>query len=100
MIQNKDRKDARKENSNFLRDKTFNQPVERHAHRYPTRNLIQPLQAMRLELPLKRQGTLIGQPEESPETTMAHTDMPPFLINAIINDEDGELDLQALIHGV
>ena len=26
--------------------------------------------------------------------------MPPFLINAIIDDEDGEIDLEALIHGV
>ena len=55
---------------------------------------------MGLELPDKRHGTLIGQPEEIPETTMAHTDMPPFLVNAIIDDKDGEIDLQALIHGV
>ena len=55
---------------------------------------------MGLELPNKSHGTQIGQPKESPETTMAHTDMPPFLINAIIDDEDGELDSQALIHGV
>ena len=55
---------------------------------------------MVLELPDKRCGTLIGQPEESPETTMAYTDMPPFLINTIIDDEDGEIDFQALIHGV
>ena len=67
---------------------------------YQTRNLIQPVQTMGLELPDKRYGTLIGQPEESPETTMAHTDMPPFLINAIIDDEDGEIDLQEFIHGV
>ena len=26
--------------------------------------------------------------------------MPPFLINTIIDDEDGKIDLQALIHGV
>ena len=31
---------------------------------------------------------------------MEHTDIPPFLINAIIDDEDGEIDLQVLIHGV
>ena len=84
----------------MLRDKTFNRPVERPAHRYPTRNLIQTLQAMRLELPEKRQGTLIGQPEDNTETTMTHTDIPPFLINVIIDDKDGEIYLQALIHGV
>ena len=84
----------------MVRDRTFNQPVERHTHRYPTRNLIQPVQTMGLELPDKRHGTLIGQPEESPVTTMPHTNMPPFLINAIIYDEDGKIDLQALIHGV
>ena len=93
MIQNKGRKDARTENSNVVQDRTFNQPVERHAHRYPTRDLIQPVQTMGLELPDKRQGTLIGQPDENPETTMAHTDMPPFLMNAIIDYLDGEIDL-------
>ena len=97
MIQNKGRKDARTENLNVVQDRTFNQPVERHAHRYPTRNLIQTVQTMGLELLDKMQGALIGQPEENPETTMTHTDMPPFLINAIIDDE---IDLQALIHGV
>ena len=66
IIQNKYRKYARKENSNVLCDKTLNRPVERHAHRYPTRNLIQTVQTMVLELPDKRYGTLIGQPEESP----------------------------------
>ena len=55
---------------------------------------------MVVELPDKRHGTLIGQPVESPETKMEHTNMPPFLINAIIDDKDGEIDLQALIHGV
>ena len=84
----------------MLRDKTFNRPVERHTHMYQTRNLIQPLQAMRLELPEKWKGTLIGQPEESPDPTMEHTYMPPFLINAIIDDKDGEIYLRALIHGI
>ena len=55
---------------------------------------------MGLELPDKRHGTLIGQPEDNPETTMAHNDMPPFLINAIIDYEDGKIDLQVLIHRV
>ena len=55
---------------------------------------------MVLELPDKRHGALIGQTEDILETTMAHTDMPPFLINAIIDDEDSKIDLHALIHGV
>ena len=84
----------------MVQDRTFNRPVERHAHRYPTRNLIQPVQIMGLELPDKRHGTLIGQPEESPETTMTHTNMSPFLNNAIIDDKDGEIYLQTLKHGV
>ena len=100
MIQNKGRKDANTENSNVVQDRTFNRPVERHTHRYPTRNLIQPVQTMGLELPDKSHGTLIGQPEDNPETTMAHNDMPPFLINAIIDYEDGKIDLQVLIHRV
>ena len=55
---------------------------------------------MRMELPEKRQGTLIGQPEKSPDAKMEHTDMPPFLINVIFDDEESEIYLQALIHGV
>ena len=31
---------------------------------------------------------------------MTHTNMSPFLINAIIDDKDGEIYLQTLIHGV
>ena len=84
-----------------MQDRTFNRPVERHTHRYPTRNLIQPVQTMVLELTDKRHGkTINGQPVESPETAMEHTDMPPFLINAIIDDKDSKIDLEALIHGV
>ena len=55
---------------------------------------------MGLELPDRRHAALIGQPVEIPETTMEHADMPPFLINAIIDDEDGKIDLEELIHGV
>ena len=47
-IQNKGRKDARTENENVVRDRTFNQPVERHTHRYPTRNLTQPVQKIKV----------------------------------------------------
>ena len=55
---------------------------------------------MRLELPDKRHGTLIGQPVKSPETTMEHTDMPSFLINDIIDEEDSKIDFQELIYRV
>ena len=41
IIRKKGKKDNRPENSNVVRDKTYNGPLGRVAHRYPTRNVIQ-----------------------------------------------------------
>ena len=78
---------------NVVHDKTFNQPVGRASHRYPTRNFIQPVQVLGLGLPPQKPETDLGIGVED-------GDMPPFLINAIIDDEEGEVDLEALIHGI
>ena len=40
-IREKRKRDDRPENSNVVRDKTYNRPLGRATHRYPTRNVIQ-----------------------------------------------------------
>ena len=40
-IREKGKRDNRPENSNVERDKTYNRPLGRATHRYPTRNIIQ-----------------------------------------------------------
>ena len=41
IINKKAAKDSKPENSNVVRDKTYNRPLERANHRYPTRNVMQ-----------------------------------------------------------
>ena len=78
---------------NIVRDTTFNKPVGRVNHRYPTRNIIQPVQVLGLGLPPQRPETNLG-------LDVGEDDMPPFLINAIIDDEEGEVDLGVLVQGI
>ena len=40
-IKRKDKRDNCPEKSNVIRDKTYNRPLVRATHRYPTRNIIQ-----------------------------------------------------------
>ena len=40
-MKEKGKRDNRPENFNVERDKTYNQPLGRATHRYPTRNIIQ-----------------------------------------------------------
>ena len=40
-IEGKDKRYNCPENFNVIRDKTYNQPLVRATHRYPTRNIIQ-----------------------------------------------------------
>ena len=40
-VKEKEKRDDRPENSNVVRDKTYNQPLGRATHRYPTKNVIQ-----------------------------------------------------------
>ena len=43
LINKKAKRDNRPENPNVARDKTYNRPLGRATHRYPTRNVVQPL---------------------------------------------------------
>ena len=78
---------------NVVRNTTFNKPIGKTSHQYPTRNLIQPVQVLGLGLPPQRPETDLGIGAED-------GDMLPFLVNAIIDDDEGEVDLGALIHGI
>ena len=55
---------------NVVRDTTFNQPVGRAGHIYPTRNFIQPVQVLGLGLPPQKPETDLGIGVEG-------GDMPP-----------------------
>ena len=85
------RKNAR--TGNVVLGRTFNQPVGQPTHRYPTRTLIQPLRVLELVPPPQ-------QPEMDPGIKMEDGSMPSFLINATIDNKEGEIDLKALIHGI
>ena len=97
-------KDNKSENSNVVRDKTYNRPVERANHQYPTRNLVQ-------QVKVKQSATKseIIQMETKTSTTEPHigqyesenmASMPPFLLNAVIDNDAGEGDITALVHGI
>ena len=58
-------------------------------HRYPTRNIIQ--QVEKKQIIEKR--TQIDEP-------LTNEKIPPFLLNAIIDDKTGEVDIKELIHGI
>ena len=73
----------------MIRYKTYNRPLGRATHRYPTRNIIQQVEnKQRIE-----KITQIDEP-------MTNENIPPFLLNAIIYDNTGEVDIKALIHGI
>ena len=73
----------------MVRDKTYNRPLGRATHRYPTRNIIEQVEK-------KQIIEKITQMDEPPTNENIH----PFLLNAIIDDDTGEVDIKALIHGI
>ena len=73
----------------MVRDKTYNKPLGRATHRYPTRNIIQ--QVERKKIIEKR--TQMDEP-------LTNKNIPTFLINAIIYDNTRQVDIKALIHGI
>ena len=85
----KKKRDNCPENFNVIRDKTYNRPLVRATHRYPTRNIIQQMEK-------KQIIEKITQMDEP----LTNEDIPPFLLNAIIDDNTGEVDIKALIHGI
>ena len=88
-IKGKDKRDNCPENFNVERDKTYNRPLVRARHRYPTRNIIQHVQ----EKQIIEERAQLDEP-------LTNENIPPFLLNAIIDDKTGEVDIKALIHGI
>ena len=89
IIRGKGKRDNRPENSNMERDKTYIRPLGRAAHRYPTQNIIQQVHRK----PIKEEITQLNEP-------LTNENTPPSLLNAIIDDNTGEVDIKALIHGI
>ena len=58
-------------------------------HIYPTQKIIQQVEK-------KQIIEKITQIDE----TLTNENIPPFLLNAIIDDNTGEVDIKALIHGI
>ena len=71
------------------RDRTYNRPLGRATHRYPARNIIQQVHRK----PIKEERAQLDEP-------ITNENIPPFLLNAIIDDNTGEVDIKALIHGI
>ena len=102
-MDNKNVRDSKAENSNVVRDRTYNRPVERANHRYPTRNVIQEVQQERKSDEIQQSKNMkpdiktphVGQYEQDNVSNI-----PLYLINAVIDDEEGEVDIMALVHGI
>ena len=73
----------------MIRDRTYNRPLVRSTQIYPTRNIIQ--QVEKKQIIEKR--TQMDEP-------LTNENIPPFLLNAIIDDNTGEVDIKSLIHGI
>ena len=73
----------------MVRDKTYSRPLGRAMHIYPTRNVIH--QVEKKQIIEKR--TKMDEP-------LTKENIPPFLLNEIIDDNTGEVDIKALIHGI
>ena len=74
-IKRKHKRDNCPENFNVIRDQTYNRPLVRATHRYPTLNIIQ--QVEKKQIIEKR--TQMDEP-------LTNENIPPCLLNAIIDD--------------
>ena len=88
-MKEKGKRDNLPENLNVERDKTYNRPLGRATHRYPTRNIIQQVHKQQI---IEERSQL--------DEPLTNENIPPFLLNAIIDDNTGEVDIKALIHGI
>ena len=70
----------------MVRDKTYKRPLGRATHRYPTRNVIQQVEKKEIIEKI----TKMNEP-------LTNENIPPFLLNAIIDDDKGEVYIKALI---
>ena len=79
-IKGKDKRDNFPENFNVVRDQTYIRPLVKETHGYPTRNIIQ--QVKKKQIIEER-----AQLDEPP----TNENIPPFLLNAIIDDSTGAI---------
>ena len=99
------KRNNRPKNPNVVRDKTSNQPLGRATHRYPTRNVIQqvhkhPTEETRAPQAAALITTRKKNQEYQLDETQTNDNIPPFLLNSIIDDNTGEVDVKALVHGI
>ena len=73
----------------MIGDKTYNQPLVRTTHRYPTRNIIHQVEKKHM---IEKRAQL--------DEHLTNENIPPFLLNTIIYDNTGEVDITSLIHGI
>ena len=67
----------------MVRYKTYNRPLGRSTHKYPTQNVIQQVE--------KKQ---INEKRTQMDEPLTNENIPPFLLNAIIDDDTGEVDIK------
>ena len=87
-MKEKVKRDNRLENFNVERDKTYNRPLGRATHRYPTRNIIQQVHKQQII----EERAHLGE-------TLENENIPPYLLNAIIDDNTGEVDIPISVTG-
>ena len=88
-IKIKYKRDNCPEKFNVIRDKTYNRPLVRETHRYPTWNIIQQVKNKQI---IEKRSRL--------DEPLTNENIPPLLFNAIIDENTGEVDIKALIHGI
>ena len=102
-IKEKVKRNNRPENSNVERYKTYNRPLGRATHRYPTRNVIQQVHKNPIEemiVPQASEPSTTKETRPQSDEPKTNENIPPFLLNAIIDDDTGEVDIKALVHGI
>ena len=85
----------------MVQDKTYNRPLVRVTHRYPTRNIIQQIHRQTTEETNAPQASALvttGETRTQLDEPQTNENIPPFLLNAIIDDHTGEVDIKALVH--
>ena len=89
----------------MVQDKTYNRPRGRATNRYPTRNVIQqaykhPTEENRAPQESALNTTRKTSKEYQLDEPKTNENPPPFLLNAIIDDDARYMDIKALVHGI
>ena len=102
-IREKGKRDNRPENSNVVRDETYNRPLSWETHIYHTRNVIQQVHRNPTEETNAPQASALITTIETRtqlDEPQTNENIPPFLLNAIIDDDIVEVNIKALVHGI